>query len=92
MTTPPIPPALTRFTTDLLSNGWSFHVARSEDTGHAPFIRVQAIRKHDTERLSATWHTRETGGQRYRFHFAFHDGATVPSLSKLRAIATGETS
>lgn len=90
MHTPPIPLALATLTADLLANGWSFHVSHAQDTAGAPFIRVQAIRKGDTERLSVTWHSRETGGQRYRFHSAFHDGATVPALSKVRSVIIGE--
>lgn len=90
MTLPPTPKNLTDLLADLIANGWSFRVDHAKDSGQDPFIRVLAARRDGSERVEATWHSRDTGGQRYRWRSAFHAGDPVPTLTKLRNIITKE--
>lgn len=90
MTTPPIPLTIHATVDDLMAHGWSFAVEQATD-GTNPFIRIQAHRADCPERIIATWHSREAGGQRYRWRYALRGDVGVPTLAKLRAIITGGT-
>lgn len=62
-TTKPNHAASREFLDLALDHGWSASYVHGKDTGENPFITVTAVRE-ERERVSITWHTRETGTYR----------------------------